>query len=59
MKEVGKSEPNRLIGPGILHASRVSIFLDIDVDIFHQQVGCKDTMDKVTSDIAVIKVILE
>lgn len=51
--------PDRLVGLGILHASRVSVLFDVDVDVLHQEVGREDSMDKVASDIEVIKVILE
>lgn len=52
-------KPNRVVTLGILDAGSISVFCNIGVYVFHQQVGCKDSMHKVSPNVTVVEVVLE
>lgn len=52
-------KPNGVVAFSVLDPGCIPIFRDVGVDVFHQKIGGKDSTDEVSSDMAVVKVVLE
>ena len=51
--------PDRIVAPRVCDARRVSIFGDVAVDIFHEQIGRQYAGHEIPADVPVIEVVLE
>ena len=52
-------KPYGVIAFGVLDTSSISVFCDVGVDIFHQQIGSENAMYEVSTNMTVVEVVLE
>ena len=51
--------PDRIIAACVRHTRGIALFDDVAVDVLHEEIGRQHAMDKVSPDIAIVKVVLE
>ena len=51
--------PDRVIAASVGHACSIPVFCDVAVDVLHEEIRSQNSVNEISTDVSIIKIILE